>query len=105
MTSLATAIRQVKRYRIDVTEIEFVSRHPRDHGYVYVKAVREACYRRYGRASGKAKADLKATLKRLDAALMEWPIVLEGGKAVVYAPNMIRDQESGFLHERFGVES
>lgn len=37
-------------YRIDGGEIEFVAKHPKDHTLAYVKAVREACYRRYNRS-------------------------------------------------------
>ncbi|MGM5018748.1 hypothetical protein [Tardiphaga sp. 367_B4_N1_1] len=84
-------------YLIEDSEIEHVSKHPMDHGYAYVREVREKALKRYCRVNRVQKATFKAAMNRLDRAIREWPISLVEGKAVRYAPLMIRDQESGYM--------
>lgn len=72
--------------RIDGGEIEFVSRHPKDHTRDYVKAVREACYRRYRRAYGKDKPPLRYSLRLLDEALHRWEYEARDGMLVPVGP-------------------
>ncbi len=91
--------RKLNGYRIDGGEIEFVAMHPKDHTLPYVKAVREACYRRYLRSWRGEKESLRLHLKRLDRAIDGWDFELKDGRLIPAGPACQRDQDSGVVGE------